>query len=91
MGSQRVGHDWLTKHSTYLINIVFHILLLNLWGIFRKEKRKEYIEYIEEANKVIKQNEERYLSALSEKTMECVELENEFLSLNNLPFILANG
>lgn len=60
-------------------------------GIFRKEKRKEYIEYIEEANKVIKQNEERYLSALSEKTMECVELENEFLSLNNLPFILANG
>lgn len=60
-------------------------------GIFRKEKRKAYIEYIEEANKVIKKSEEKYISALSEKTMECVELENEILNLRNLPFLLANG
>lgn len=60
-------------------------------AIFRKEKRKAYIEYIEEANKIIKKNEEKYISALSGKTMECVELENEILNIRNVPFILANG
>lgn len=60
-------------------------------GIFRKEKRKDYLDYIKEANKVIKKNESKYLAALSEKTMECIEMENEFLSIGDLPFLLVNG
>ena len=62
-----------------------------LIGIFRKEKRKDYLEYIKNANKIIKENEGKYLSALSEKTLECIELENEFLNIENIPFLLVNG
>ena len=61
-------------------------------GIFKKEKRKEYIEYINEANKIIKENEAKYLAALGEKTMECVELENGFLDKEiALPFLLVKS
>ena len=35
-----------------------------LIGIFRKEKRSDYFASIEEANKLIKQNEVSYLDAL---------------------------
>lgn len=62
-----------------------------LIGIFRKEKRNNYLAFIEESNKIIKENEEKYLEALSEKTMECAEIENSFLTIENLPFILAKG
>lgn len=62
-----------------------------LIGIFRKEKRKEYLEYIEMANKIIKENENKYLSALSERTLECIELENKFLDLDSLPLLLVNA
>ncbi len=62
-----------------------------LIGIFSKEKRKEYLEYIENANKIIKENENKYLSALSEKTLECIEMENRFLDLNKIPFLLVKS
>ena len=60
-------------------------------GIFRKEKRKDYIEYIKNANKIIRENENKYLSALSDKTLKCIELENEFLRIDDLPFLLVNN
>ena len=59
-------------------------------GIFRKEKRKEYIEYIVKANKIIKPNECKYIEALIKNLMECIETENEFLE-ENIPFLLAKG
>ena len=59
-------------------------------GIFRKEKRKEYIEYIVKANKIIKPNECKYIEALIKNPMECIETENEFLE-ENIPFLLAKG
>ncbi len=62
-----------------------------LIGIFRKEKRKEYLEYIENANKIIKENENKYLSALSERTLECIEMENKFLDIDSLPFLLVKA
>lgn len=62
-----------------------------LIGIFRKEKRSDYFASIEEANKLIKQNEVSYLDALINNPMECTELENEFLDIDELPFILVNG
>lgn len=62
-----------------------------LIGLFRKEKRKDYLEYIKNANKIIRKNGTKYLSALSEKTMECIELENEFLDVKNLPFLLVKN
>ncbi len=58
-------------------------------GIFRKEDRKDYIEYINEANKVIKKNEKKYIKGLSEKTMECIGLENDFLDKDVIPFLLV--
>ncbi|MBR1653865.1 MAG: Fic family protein [Clostridia bacterium] len=72
---------------------IVNILLQSkgLIGIFRKEKRSDYFAVIEEANKLIKQNEEKYLDALVNNPMECTELENEFLSIDDLPFILVNG
>lgn len=62
-----------------------------LVGIFRKEKRSDYLAAIEEANKVIKDNEVRYLEALVNNPMECAELENNFLNVDKLPFILVKG
>ena len=62
-----------------------------LIGIFRKEKRKDYLEFIESANKIIKENESKYLSALSDKTLECIEMENKFLDLDSLPFLLVKA
>ena len=62
-----------------------------LIGLFRKEKRKDYLEYIKNANKIIRKNGTKYLSALSEKTMECIELENEFLDVKNLPLLLVKN
>lgn len=62
-----------------------------LIGIFRKDKRKDYLEYIDNANKIIKENENKYLSALSEKTLECIEMENRFLDLDNVPFLLVKS
>lgn len=72
---------------------IVNILLQSkgLIGIFRKEKRNEYLTFIGECNKTIKENEEKYLEALSEKTMECAEIENTFLTIENLPFILVKG
>ena len=73
---------------------IVNVLLMSkgMIGIFRKEKRKEYIEYINEANKIIKENEAKYLAALGEKTMECVELENGFLDKEiALPFLLVKS
>ncbi len=61
-------------------------------AIFRKEKRGDYIEYINEANRVIKENEERYVEGLSKRPMECVEFENEFLDSNDeFPFLLVKN
>ena len=62
-----------------------------LIGIFRKEKRKDYLDYIDTANKIIKENENKYLSALSEKTLECIEMENKFLDIDSLPFLLVKA
>lgn len=62
-----------------------------LIGIFRKEKRSDYFASIEEANKLIKPSEEKYLDALVNNPIECTELENEFLNIDELPFILVNG
>lgn len=74
------------------IRAIVNILLMSkgMIGIFRKEKRKDYIEYINEANKIIKENEDKYIKGLSAKTMECVELENKFLDNNDIPFLLVN-
>ena len=71
---------------------IVNILLLSkdMVGIFRKEARKDYIDYINEANKIINENETKYLEALSKKTLECVELENQFLD-DNVPFLLVKG
>ena len=60
-------------------------------GIFRKEKRNEYFASIEDANKIIRENEVRYLETLVNNPMECSELENKFLSIDQLPFILVKG
>ena len=62
-----------------------------LVGIFSKERRKEYLEYIEEANKIIKENENKYLTALSEKTLECIEMENKFLDIDSVPILLVRS
>ena len=59
-------------------------------GIFRKEKRKEYIEAISEADKVIKKNEKMYVECLVENPIECIELENEFLD-KGLPFLVVKN
>ena len=70
---------------------IVNILLSSkgMLGIFRKEDRKDYIEYINEANKVIKKNEKKYIKGLSEKTMECIGLENDFLDKDVIPFLLV--
>lgn len=59
-------------------------------GIFRKEKRKEYIEAISEADKDIKKNEKMYVECLVENPIECIELENEFLD-KGLPFLVVKN
>lgn len=72
---------------------IVNILLQSkeLIGIFRKEKRSDYLEYIEKANKIVKKSENKYLAALSGKTLECIEIENEFLGVDNIPFLLVKG
>ena len=57
-------------------------------GIFRKEKRKEYINFIKEAHAIIKPNEFEYIKNLTSNPMECVEIENQFLN-KELPFLLV--
>ena len=57
-------------------------------GIFRKDSRSEYMEYINEANKIIKENEKVYLEGLVDSPMKCVELENKFLD-KEFPVLLV--
>ena len=59
-------------------------------GIFRKEKRKEYIDYISEIDKVVKENEEKYVDSLVRNPMDCVEIENGFLDME-LPFLIVKN
>ena len=63
---------------------------IGMIGIFRKEMRKEYINYINEADKIVKPNEEKYLRALVENPAECSEIENEILNLP-LPFLVVKN
>lgn len=66
-----------------------------LIGIFRKEKRKEYIEYINDIDRNIKQNEEKYICNLIDNPIECIEIEklffeNSFLE-KDLPFLVIKA
>lgn len=74
------------------IRAITNILLQSKgWiGIFRKEKRKDFITYIENENKYLKDNEERYIECLVNNPLECGNYE-EFLSDGNVPFILVKG
>ena len=62
----------------------------NMLAIFRKENREEYLEWVRDAHRVLKDNEERYIKGLVENPMDCVDLENEFLE-RNLPFLLVKN
>ncbi len=57
-------------------------------GVFRKEKKKDYVQSIVEASKVIKDNETQYIDGLSCNPMWCMQVENEFLN-KELPFMLV--
>ena len=74
------------------IRAITNILLQSKgWiGIFRKEKRKDFITYIENGNKYLKDSEERYIECLVSNPIECSNYE-EFLSTDNVPFILVKG
>lgn len=74
------------RTSRALVNILLQSK--GMVGIFKKEKRKEYVEAIREANNTIKENEAKYLKGLVENPMECLEFENEFLN-KELPFLLV--
>lgn len=69
---------------------VVNILLQSkeMVGIFRKEKRKEYMDSLMEAHKIIKENENRYIDGIVNNPMDCVEMENQFLD-RELPFLLV--
>ena len=62
----------------------------NMLAIFRKENREEYLEWVRDAHRVLKDNEERYIKGLVENPIDCVDLENEFLE-RNLPFLLVKN
>ena len=75
------------------IRLITNILLQSkgLIGIFRKEKRKDYINFIEDINKTIKRNEEKYMDALVNSPMECNQYEDEAIKLDEIPFILIKN
>ena len=61
-----------------------------LLGVFRKENRKVYLEWIREAHRIVKDSEDKYVVGLVENPMECIELENEFLK-REVPFLLMKN
>ena len=69
---------------------VLNVLLIQkgMMGIFRKENRGEYIEYINEANRIINENEKQYLQGLCGNVEECNCYENEFLK-NEFPALFV--
>ncbi len=75
------------------IRAIVNILLLSkgMVGIFEKEKRKNYIEYINGINKLIKENEDKYIKGLFSGSGECLELENKFLDIKDIPFLLVKS
>ena len=75
------------------IRLITNILLQSkgLIGIFRKEKRKDYIAFVDDINRVIKRNEEKYMDALVNNPMECNRYEDEAIKMDAIPFILIKG
>lgn len=75
------------------IRLITNILLQSkgLVGIFRKEKRKDYIAFVDDINKIIKRNEEKYMDALVNNPMECSRYEDEAIKLDSIPFILVKS
>ena len=75
------------------IRLITNILLQSkgLVGIFRKEKRKDYIAFVDDINRVIKRNEEKYMDALVNNPMECNRYEDEAIKMDAIPFILIKG
>lgn len=69
-----------------LVNILLQAK--GMIGIFRKEDRKAYMETIREANMLIKESEVEYINGLVNNPLECIEIENTFLS-KELPFLLV--
>lgn len=61
-----------------------------LIGVFRKENREAYLEWIREAHRIVKDSEDKYVVGLVENPMECIELENEFLK-REVPFLLTKN
>lgn len=71
---------------------IVNMLLMSkgMIGIFRKNARSEYMDYINDANKIIKENEKLYLEGLASSPMICVELENKFLKKEFPVLIVKN-
>lgn len=61
-----------------------------LLGVFRKENREAYLEWIREAHRIVKDSEDKYVVGLVGNPMECIELENEFLK-REVPFLLTKN
>ena len=61
-----------------------------LLGVFRKENREAYLEWIREAHRIVKDSEDKYVGGLVDNPMECIELENEFLK-RKVPFLLIKN
>lgn len=74
------------------IRAITNILLQSkgLIGIFRKEKKKDFISFVEAQNKQLKDIEEKYVESLVNNPIECNDLER-FVDSNNLPFIIVKG
>ena len=93
----RIEYRYLRIHPFAKANgrtarAIVNILLQSkgMLGLFRKENREEYLEWVREAHRITKENEEKYVIGLAENPMECVEMENEFLN-RELPFMLVKN
>ena len=93
----RIEYRYLRIHPFAKANgrtarAIVNILLQSkgMLGLFRKENREEYLEWVREAHRIIKENEEKYIAGLIENPMECIEMENEFLN-RELPFMLVKN